>query len=167
LKATKFPFGPCEKKWRHNLAGGCKDLPSEIRDLFEQFKSYKGGNDTLWAVNEIANTKKHCALIPLMIDKARANFNAVLPEDGWVGRNVVDAAGVISAWNPEKHEMTLVTVPNGMDPYIRGNFTFTVAISGIEIMRSQPAIGFVDQMRSVVYSVLMATEAECRRLTLI
>jgi hypothetical protein len=34
LKAVKFPFGPCEKKWRNNLANGCKDLPAKSALIF-------------------------------------------------------------------------------------------------------------------------------------
>jgi hypothetical protein len=35
LKAIKFPFGPTEEKWRYDLAGRCKDLPTEICSIFE------------------------------------------------------------------------------------------------------------------------------------
>jgi hypothetical protein len=41
LKATKFPFGPTLQDWRNNVAGGCKDLPAQIRAIFEATKSYK------------------------------------------------------------------------------------------------------------------------------
>jgi len=57
LKATKFPFGPTEEGFRNNLAGGCKDLPLEMQDLFRSFNAYKGGNDTLWSLNANANAK--------------------------------------------------------------------------------------------------------------
>jgi hypothetical protein len=43
LKAVKFPFGPTEDDWRRNLKGGCKDLPTEIRAIFEGFKGYQEG----------------------------------------------------------------------------------------------------------------------------
>ena len=40
-------------------------VPAEIVALFESFKPYKGGNDTLWAVNHLANVKKHAILVPV------------------------------------------------------------------------------------------------------
>ena len=49
-KAVKFPFGRTVDDCRNNIAGGCKDLPPEICAIFEAAKSYKGGNNTLWAV---------------------------------------------------------------------------------------------------------------------
>jgi hypothetical protein len=131
LKAVKFPFGPTEEKWRNNLSGGCKDLPSVIRSLFEGFKAYEGGNWALWSLNEIANTKKHCALMPLRIGNAQASFPAEVP-DGTIIGHVIGPDGVAKGWDAEKREMKLVTVPTGLDPHITGNFTFSVAIQGID-----------------------------------
>jgi hypothetical protein len=163
LKATKFPFGPTEEKWRNNLAGGCKDLPTEIRAIFEGFNAYKGGNDTLWALNEIANTKKHCALVPLRIARGVARFNAAIPDDAEIGSRV-DETGAVRGWDPDKYEMTLLTVPSGLDPHISGHFAFSVAIESIETLAGKQAIGVVEAMRDEVQSVLVATERECRRL---
>jgi hypothetical protein len=47
-------MGPTEDAVRNNAKGGCKDLPAEITMLFEGFKPYKGGNNALRALNEIA-----------------------------------------------------------------------------------------------------------------
>src|SRR5436190_12345909 len=64
-KSAKFPFGPDELHMLNNLSGGCKDLPTEIRDLFKSFKPYKGGNNALWALNELCNVPKHMLLYPV------------------------------------------------------------------------------------------------------
>jgi hypothetical protein len=167
-KSTNFPFADDLPGLNANIErrGVCKHLHPEIVALFRSFQPYKGGNDTLWALNKLCNAKKHCALIPLRISNASANFRAVIPEGGQVGA-WVDSSGTFRGWDPEKHEMTLAAVPRGTDPQIRSSFSFLVMIDGIEALRSQPALGLVDQMRSVVQGVLMATEAECRRLRLI
>jgi hypothetical protein len=146
LKAIKFPFGPTEKDWRNDLAGGCKDLPSKIRAVFERFKSYKTGNETLWALNEIANAQKHFALIPIAIVNPIANFFAEAVHE--LGTTTIrnfgsDALG----WNAEKGEMTLFSVPKG-----------------VETQSSKPAVDVLNAMSGIVESVLMATEAECRHL---
>jgi hypothetical protein len=83
LKAVKFPFAPTEADWRNNIAGGCKDLPAEIRTLFESFKSYEAGNPTLWAVNEIANAKKHFGLIPFGVGNAIARSQGEIIGSGF------------------------------------------------------------------------------------
>src|ERR1700724_3807712 len=64
-KSAKFPFGPTETDMLNNRKGGCKDLPTEIGDLFEAFKPYKRGNNALWAMNELCNAPKHKLLYPL------------------------------------------------------------------------------------------------------
>ena len=58
LKSVKFPFGPTDADFRNNVAGGCKDLPPEIRAIFERCNAYERGNGVLWALNEIANTNR-------------------------------------------------------------------------------------------------------------
>jgi hypothetical protein len=106
LKATKFPFGPSREHWQNNLDGGCKDLPTEIRALFESAASYKGGNNTLWAVNEIANAKKHLALRPLVISRPLAFFTARGEGPGDVGE-IVSPGGFGVGWDSHKREITL------------------------------------------------------------
>jgi len=165
-KATKFPFGPTEEKWRNNLAGGCKDLPTEIRALFESFKAYKGGNDTLWAVNEIANSNKHLALKPLVIANPSAFFSGRITTRKLTA-NVASPGEFGVGWDPGKNEITLMSVLPGTQTDINTNITFAVAIDGVETLGGQSAVGVLDSMARIVEGVLVATEAECRRLKFI
>ena len=59
--------------------GACEDLPPEITALFRGLKPYNGGNDTLWALHNLCNTKKHCALVPLYIPAPNISFPNFLP----------------------------------------------------------------------------------------
>jgi hypothetical protein len=167
LKGVKFPFGPSEQDFMNNLNGGCKDLPPEIRALFKECKAYKGGNNTLWAINEIANSKKHFALIPLIIGNPIANFSveAIHHQKGiFEIRNYgSDALG----WDAQKNELKLFMVPAGsqVDTYCR--ISFEIAIEGIETLTNQPAVAVLDEMANIVQSIMRATEAECRRTGLI
>jgi hypothetical protein len=166
LKAVKFPFGPSKSDFLNNLAGGCKDLPPEIRALFKECKAYKGGNDTLWAINEIANAKKHLALIPLVIGNSIANFSveAIHQKGIFEIRNFgSDALG----WDREKNELKLFIVPAGSQIDVYGRISFQIAIEGIETLTDQPAIAVLDAMANIVQSIMRATEAECRRSGLI
>jgi len=52
--------------------GNCKDLPPEIITLFRGFKPYKGGNDLLWALNQIVRANKHAVLAVFSIDVQRS-----------------------------------------------------------------------------------------------
>jgi hypothetical protein len=158
-KATGFPFGDDLAGLDNNIVRRkvSKDVPTEIVDIFKGFKPYKGGNDTLWALNKICNTKKHVALVPLRIGNAKVYFSA---EDG----DGMLFAETPEGWDPDKREMTLMTTPAGTDPHITGHFTFSVSIDSIEVLRGQDARRVVHAMSNAVQSVLVTVEAECRRL---
>jgi hypothetical protein len=158
LKATKFPVGPTKRDFRNNLAGGSKDLPSEIRDIFERSKAYRRGNPTLWTINEIANAKKHFALVPLKI----GTMSAVFYTD-----HVADSPTAGLDWNARKREVTLLSVSSGTKLNIRGHFTFSIAIQGIKAIRRQSAVGFLNAAADEVERILAVSEAECRRIDLI
>jgi len=63
-KNCAFPFA-------RNLAnipssiGRSKDLPKEIQSLFVGFQPFRGGNDLLWALNEMCNADKHKMVLPI------------------------------------------------------------------------------------------------------
>jgi hypothetical protein len=163
LKSIKFPFGSTEEKFRNNVAGGCKDLPAEIRAIFERFKGYQGGNDPLWATNEIANANKHFALNGLLIARPDAFFSARIEGHGTL-QEIVSPGGAGIGWDAGKHEITLFAATPGSKADVHANVTASVTIDGIQIQGCDTAPSFLKAARDEVESVLMATEAECRRL---
>jgi hypothetical protein len=163
LKAVKFPFGPTEEKWRNDLAGRCKDLPTEVRSIFEGFKAYQGGNDALWATNEIANTNKHFALRAFILTRLDAFFTARIEGPGGL-EEIVSPGGAGIGWDPRENEITLLSAPAGSKVDLRDNITASVAIDGIQIQGCQSAPAFLNAARDEVKRVLVDTEAECRRL---
>jgi hypothetical protein len=158
-KATSFPFGDDLPGLDNNIVRRkvSEHIPTEIVDIFKGFKPYKGGNDTLWALNKLCNAKKHVALVPLGIGNPKVFFSAQ-QGDGTL------FAETSRGWNPDKREMALMTTPTGTDPQISGHFAFSVSIDSIEVLRGQDARRVIDAMSNVVQSVLVTVEAECRRL---
>lgn len=59
-----FPFAGSAAQMA-NALGRSKDIPERIQSLFCGFQPYKGGNDLLWALNEVADTDKHKMVIPI------------------------------------------------------------------------------------------------------
>ena len=163
LKATKFPFGPSEEKWRNDVAGGCKDLPPEVRAIFERHKSYPGGNDSLWATNEIANAAKHLALKPLVVASPSAFYNARITDHRGTGY-IVSPGGFGIGWDAEKREVTLLDVPTGAQADINSNVSFEGAINDIEVLASQPAVSVLSIVYREVGTILGDVETECRHL---
>jgi hypothetical protein len=161
-KSAKFPLGPSESKMLEN-AKGIKDLPPEILDLFKGFKPYKGGNDALWALNELCNAPKHKMLYPVAIGGGAVGLG---------GSFSVGAGGLqISApvWDSDKNEMEFARFPDGA---IQGNpnfnVAFTVALDEVdEVIRGENPIQVLRAMVGEVERVLVATERECRRIGLV
>src|SRR5205085_4950693 len=61
---TYFPIGRDSNNFEKTLNGWRGQLPQEISDLIRGLKPYKGGNNTLWALNALSGTNKHGILRP-------------------------------------------------------------------------------------------------------
>ena len=135
-----------------NLAGGCKDLPVEIRALFAAFKPYKGGNNALWAMNELCNIPKHQMLNPLAMGGG-------VGVGGQASVRTPIQLGV--RWDREKNEITLARIadPRGIRGHLYFKGTFSVAFDDVdEVIRGQNPVGVLRAMTGEVERVLMASE---------
>ena len=54
-----FPFGENGDIFERALAKQKKLLPADAIDMIRALKPYKGGNDLLWAINELNRGDKH------------------------------------------------------------------------------------------------------------
>jgi hypothetical protein len=167
--SAKFPFGPGKPDMVNNAKGGCKDLPPVIRALFEACCPYKGRNNALWALNELANTPKHKILVPLAIGGGAigVTFRGFVP-----GRPVTITSSMRigpSKWDRDKNEIVFLAI--GPDSEIAGydaNVSYTVAFDDIDdLIKGQHPVAVLNAMASEVERILRATEAECRRIGLI
>ena len=161
-KSAKFPFGPTEADMLNNLRGGCKDLPTEIRDLFAAFKPYKGGNNALWAMNELCNAPKHRTLFPVVVGGQSWGLTDGIVTGG------IELRG--PTWNSEENEIILARY--GPQTIFHGNIkaqvAFAVALDDVdEAIRGQEPVKVIRAMTGEVERVLVASERECRRIDLI
>jgi hypothetical protein len=183
-KRTNFPFADDLTGLNNNIDGRkvCDHLPAEIVTLFRGFNPYQGGNDTLWAMNKLCNSKKHCALAPFDFGRAQLSETVIskkpisvvkegdfykvsyaAQQSGFVG----GMSGKNADWDPDKYEITLARLPLNTSTNYEANVSLNIAIEGIEALRGKPAVAVLSDMMSVVDSILSATEAECRRLGLL
>jgi len=64
-----------------NSLGRAKDLPKEIHSLFCGFQPYRGGDDVLWALNEVCvadNTKLSLQWEPESPSRSRCQRTGIL-----------------------------------------------------------------------------------------
>jgi len=158
-KACKFPFGPTLTDVENNVRGGCKDLPTEISTLFASFQSYKGGNDSLWALNELANTNKHKLLVPV----------AMAAEQMTVDWHKASSKPVFfdPEWDRVKNEITFAKITAGEKFDYNLHITVFVAFDHAEIPKTLPAATLMSLMAEQVDAVIEATEFECKALHLL
>lgn len=165
LKAVKFPFAADAAHINNVIKGSCKDLPPVIQALFRGFNPYKGGNDTLWALNELCNTSKHLKLAPTQISSHLLTWSRHV--DPGIEMGVGEPSE--PSWDSEKNEVTFDRVPAGITIYLQHDnaIAFGISVEGIKVVQRITAITLLDDMASIVESVILATEAECRRVGLL
>jgi len=152
-----FPFSRDATTFETNLKGRCADVPKEIYPLLRSFKPYKGGNERLWAVNEVCVANKHKILIPI----GSATFPAGVD---FSGSGFIEMPST-HVWDRTKHEMELFTLGPQTTKF-NGDFKFGcyIAFGEIGSLAGEPAIPVLDQFVNMVETILGEIEAESRRL---
>lgn len=155
-KNAYFPFSRTAADFENNLRGRCKDVPKEIYPLLRAFKPYNGGNQLLFALNIVCTGDKHKILIPVV---------------SWAITTGVDLGGTghftmpnPPIWDSAKNEMELLTLGPGAKYKASFNFTTLIAFGESKSLGGAPAVTGLNQFVSEVESVLLAIEAESRRL---
>jgi len=154
-KYTAFPFARSAAEMANSL-GRSKDLPKEMQSLFCGFQPYLGGDDLLWAFNEICNGDKHKYIIPIGTGMVRRAA-------GVEGTGFFEMP-TTHVWDRTKNEMELLTL--GVESTYKYNFQFSffVAFNDIQVVDGQPVLGVLDELGSKIESIFLGIEAECRRL---
>lgn len=150
-----FPFASDASHFEDAVKGRCKHLPVEIANLIRTFKAYKGGNDLLFALNELANTSKHAIICPVGLTNSNITYEGMS-----------NISITFPFWDRTKNEMELFRMPKGNTTEININFSLTVEIGDIEFVEGKPAVAVLDQLIRVVEGIVMAIEAEAKRLGL-
>jgi hypothetical protein len=138
-----------------NSLGRSKDIPAPIQSLFVGFQPYLGGNDALWALNEMCVTDKHKMLIPVGNLVVRTGAN-------------VRGTGYFSMpdphiWDAERNEMVLITLGPGAEFDCQFEFHMFVAVTGIRVVDGMPILKVLMEMGRSVGNVLTVLESESKR----
>ena len=154
-KFSAFPFAGSLAQMPNSL-GRSKDLPQPIQSLFFGFQPYFGGDDMLWALNEMCIADKHKMVLPIGTSAVRVGAN-------------VHGKGYFSmpdphVWNREKNEMELITVRADTEFNYEFDFRLFVAINGIRVVDGKPVLSVLHQMGCKVHSIMTVIDLESRRL---
>jgi hypothetical protein len=156
-KKTSFPISDSPNEL-DNLINGrkvCRDVPDDIVSLFRSFKPYKGADNTLWAMNKLRNSG-HTALIPVGVHAANILINH------HKGSAEIEAMNPV--YDSTKNEIVFGRVEIGQHLNYSIAPSFNICFEQTEITKRQYAPNFLYTAVSEVHGILLATEAECRRL---
>jgi hypothetical protein len=158
-KSAYFPIAEKATDLENVIKGRCKDLPPDIVALFRSFNPHKGGNDAIWALNRACTVAKHRTLIRVGMSVLKITTK---------GTSFIEGGSLpMPKWDSEKNEVIFGIVgPGGQFQYDL-EFTFFVAFGEIEIIEGNPVVPVLATMIGEVGKVILATEAECRRIGLL
>lgn len=158
ISHAAFPFGGTIEDSERALSRKAKYLPQEILALLRTFQAYKGGNDLLCTLNDICNRNKHAILTAVGMTgvRTRGSFNSSAGGFMSVPENPV--------WDSVKNEIVIATV--GPDTHFDYDvdFGFAITFAEVQAVKGEEAIALLNKMAGIVEGVVLAIEAEFRRL---
>ena len=159
-KKSHFPFGDDATEVESRRTGQSKNLPKEIFDLMISFQPYKGGNNLLWALNQLCNSQKHEIIIPF----ATALSTVLIKE-----MNFEHAIELIlqPKWDRTKNEMVIAHLRHGTKFKIDNQYQFFIAFAKDGVIDGKPVLGVLSALIDLVDRIVAEIEAEARRINLI
>jgi hypothetical protein len=162
-KNTAFPFAGDVTQMASSI-GRSADLPKEIQSLFCGFQPYCGGDDLLWALNELCNGKKHKFVTPMATVMWRGSAFAR-------GKGRPFSMPDPHVWDSTKNEMVVLKLGPIVVPDATWDYGFDfyplVTISEIPVVTGEPVLGVLYELCLKVESILKAIEAESKRLGIV
>ncbi|MDQ3648965.1 MAG: hypothetical protein M3458_01545 [Acidobacteriota bacterium] len=157
---ASFPFADSATKIENVIKGRCKDMPKEIADLMRAFEPYKGGNNLLWAMNQLCNSNKHAIVCPVATRSGGIFYRRVVLTEG-------GSLNTFPVWDRTKNEMEIFRVSPGGASEANFDIATCIAFRDVEFVDGQPANTLLNEFARIVESIIMAIEAEMRRLSVI
>ena len=134
-------------------------LPEKIAKLIRGFKPYKRGNRALWVLHKLNNAHKHALIRPLDLAHALGGM-----EGSYSGPRP-PRFPVTPEWDAAKNEVVIAHVPTDVIEFnVNYESRFFVVFNDVQFVDGQSVVEIIDVFISVVEGVVMALEAESKRL---
>jgi hypothetical protein len=164
IENATFPISPRSDvaKFENMLKGRCADVPQEIWPLLRSFKPYKGGNDTLIALNDACNRNKHALIVSLVPD-----FPVIEHRSFGTEMEGIFTAPKHPVWDRAKNEMELFTVGPEVQLIAEFKLTFLVVFAEIAGFERQQIFSVLGIFAAEVERILRTIEVHARILGLV
>jgi len=154
-----FPFGDTPNGLEQAIKGRCKDVHPDIVSLVRTFRPYRTGNHSPipWVLNNTANIDKHAMVCP---------FAGTLRHVIFGGPEAATRPLFIHPprWDQNKNEIVYAVCAPEESPDCNIHLSIDIAFREIDFARGEAATWVLDAMASEVERVLIAVEAETRRI---
>lgn len=162
LGRVSFPF--CAKASDFpSRAGDClPGVPTEIVSLLRTFKPYEGGNNFLWALNELVRKSKHKSLTAIV------SYANNVRCGGTMGFLDFVKDGERLTWDRANNEFYLGTAVarKHYQPAYEVTIRFEIAFEDVAVMAEEPIVKAIPHMARITERIIMGLESEARRLKL-
>ena len=157
-KKTYFPFGDTAQAAQACLNNGSSDVSANIFNVMISFRPYRGGNDLLWSLNQIANANKHRLTCPALV---KSGSLAVMGPGKVFGPARL---GSREGWDFAKNRLELYRVGKGgsVNVEVEPQIYVTLAVPSLsEVVTSKMRIEDVlKSLMGIVTDVLSSVETE-------
>lgn len=158
-RRIKFPTGKDLARFEKDIKTGCQGMHTKVLDVIRAIKPYgsgnvgQEGNSDLFALTEIANQKKHRALVPVAIEQT----GAVVPK---ASRG--DTPVFAPHWDAASNVLTVYRCKTGAG-LVYGGPLVDIALDG-EVFSSRAATQTLDDIALTVESVITRLEVETKKI---
>ena len=163
IQQVHFPFAGAAADLDNSMRRRSKNIPPEIQALLRGFQPYKGGNEDLYILNDLCNLSKHSLI-------AFVGCVAGSTEITGIGDAVWDLdVGHYNPpiWDRAKNEIPYAFAKRGARFDHDLNIRLYVSLDYRELTSTEPATTVLDAYCREAQRVVLAIEAESRRIGLI
>jgi hypothetical protein len=154
--AAYYPFGDNAVEVASRRTGASKEIPSEIFNVMESFKPYKGGNDLLWTLNKMRNHGEH--RITCAVGKAVGNHSIFFFQK----HGPIETGMVVSMppviWEPGQQEVEFLRIGRSGDGRYRSAVNTFLTFSEFEPIRGKIVEEVLNALIALVNGILTAIE---------
>jgi len=157
-----FPFSKTRADFKSRInSSACKPLPAQIKMLFECFKPYGGGDNLLWAINELCNTSKHRLILPVAT-KSGVNFPSLETSD-IVRKPIIIMEGIQGC---TENEVVFAKTQIGLKWKYRVQIAFGVAFGKIKPIEGADVFPIISEMVKIATRIVDESQVKCHNLGL-
>jgi hypothetical protein len=160
LEFGVFPFASEELKLANRIKGVSKDCPPEIQALLGRLKPYRGGNDLLFALNDLCNLSKHALITFIAGATARGKIQGI------------GLTGPVQFYDPlvldrTKNEIRYARISKQVHFEHEVDFEIYPTLEHRQYTSAEPAVLVLNAMIREANKAVSEIETECRKIGLI